>query len=83
MYFQGTSDYCNKCSLIRIARFKHGISLNIKITVQAGKLALKALHNKGEISPTPTRVKNYSNHFYQMLTGKIEPSEELKSLLEE
>ena len=62
---------------------KHGISLNIKITVQAGKLALKALHNKGEISPTPTRVKNYSNHFYQMLTGKIEPSEELKSLLEE
>ena len=54
---------------------KHGVRLNVKIG-QSRELALKALRNKGEISPTSTRVKDYSNHFYLMLTGKLEPAEE-------
>ena len=74
---------------------KHGVRLNVKIKAQSDELAIRHLIKikppkdpRDRITNIEQRgyseqdVANWSNHFYLMLTGKLEPSEELKSLLE-
>ena len=74
---------------------KHGVRLNVKIKAQSDELAIRHLikikppkdprdriTNREQRGYSEQDVANWSNHFYLMLTGKLEPSEELKSLLE-